>query len=109
MAIFTFYFSICLFGLLIRGYYRVPQSCIKTEPIGKDEKEFKSIIANRIECKCHYTNFLWPKAFFDDENQTILNGSLGINNDKENENKRFEPMALVRKSKNRRLILFWIF
>ncbi|CAF3418063.1 unnamed protein product [Rotaria socialis] len=28
MAIFTIYFGICLFGLLIRDYYRVPSSYI---------------------------------------------------------------------------------
>ncbi|CAF4116038.1 unnamed protein product [Rotaria sp. Silwood2] len=49
MIIFTIYFGICLFGLLIRGYYHVPSSCIIHEVINKEENIMKSIIANRIE------------------------------------------------------------
>ena len=54
----------------------------------------KSIIADRIECKCHYTNFLWDKSLFDNDNQTMLNISMRNNAD---ENDQFEPTALVRK------------
>ena len=94
MAIFTMYFFICLFGLLVRGYYRVPQSCIIREVIDDKENTVKSIISNRIDCKCHYTNFLWHKSF-DQDNQTMMNVSLRISN--ETDNRIFEPMALVRK------------
>jgi hypothetical protein len=96
MAIFTFYFAICLFGLIIRGYYRVPQTCLIHEVIDKEENTVKSIIANRIECKCHYTNFLWHKPHSANENRTLMNNSLGIHNDEDNEKQIFEPMALVR-------------
>ncbi|CAF1026088.1 unnamed protein product [Rotaria sordida] len=97
MAMFSFYFGICLFGLIIRGYYRVPSTCIIKEIIDKDENTVKSIIANRIECKCHYINFLWYKPYIDDENQTIMNVSLRINYDDNDENKklRFKPMVLL--------------
>ncbi len=90
MAIFTVYFAICLFGLLIRGYYRVPLTCIKHELLDREEKTVKSIIIDRIECKCHYTNFLWHKPFFIDENRTISNSS------NEEKQQQFEPLALVR-------------
>ena len=105
MAIFSFYFGICLFALLIRGYYRVPQSCIIHEVIDKAENTVKSIIANRVECKCHYTNFLWHKSFFDNNNQTIMNNSFREDNEKQ----IFEPMALVskRKKTNRRYLFFF--
>lgn len=73
MAIFTFYFTICLMGLLIRGYYRVPMSCIRNEIVDKDEKTMKSIIEDRMECRCHYTNFLWNKPMLLSDNQTIGN------------------------------------
>ena len=49
MAIFTIYFGICLFGLLIRDYYHVSPSSITHELINKEENIMKSIIANRIE------------------------------------------------------------
>ena len=51
MAI-TFYFLICLFALLIRGYHRLPSTCIKQEVIDKEEN-MKSIINDEMECKCH--------------------------------------------------------
>ncbi|CAF4999885.1 unnamed protein product [Rotaria sp. Silwood1] len=95
MAMFSFYFSICLIGLIIRGYYRVPSACILKEIIDKDENTVKSIIANRIECKCHYINFLWPKPYHHDENQTIMNISLDINYNDKNKKHNFEPMALL--------------
>jgi hypothetical protein len=101
MAIFSIYFAICLFGLLIRGYYRVPKSCIIQETLDKSENTYKSIIANRLECKCHYTNFLWDKPYSDD-NRTIINNSLGRNNDEENEKQTYESMALVRNIKNKK-------
>jgi hypothetical protein len=105
MAIFTLYFGICLFGLLIRGYYRVPSSCIFKEEIDKEEHTFKSIIVNKSECKCHYTSFLWRKPFINDENQTIMNISLGINtyDDDENNQRIFEPMVIVRKIRKRKI------
>ena len=61
----------------------------------------KSIIADRLECKCHYTNFLWHKTWFDNDNQTNMNISMkNISNERQ-----FEPTALVRnentKIKNR--------
>jgi len=101
MAIFSLYFAICLIGLLVRGYYLVPQSCIIHEVIDKDENTVKSIIANRIECKCHYTNFLWHKPFLDADNQTIMNSSLGVN-DEENEKRSLQSLSLVRNIKTKR-------
>jgi hypothetical protein len=106
MAIFTFYFGICLFGLLIRGYYRVPQSCIIYEVLDEKENTVKSIISNRTDCRCHYTNFLWHKSLFNNENQRMTNMSLGFNNGDENEKRRFEPMALVRKMKLKQSEIF---
>ena len=91
MAIFTLYFAICLFGLLIRGYYRVPLVCTEKEYLDKEEKTVRLIIANRMECRCHYTNFLWNKPFVEEDNQTMIK----INND-EQEKQAFEPLALVR-------------
>lgn len=93
MAFFSFYFAICLFGLLVRGHYRVPLSCIIHEPLDKDEGTFKSLIADRIDCKCHYTNFLLHKTLMDDHNETIMNNSLSINNDEE---RTIKPIVLVR-------------
>jgi hypothetical protein len=101
MAIFTLYFGICLVGLLIRGYYRVPSSCIITEEIDKEEHTFKSIIANKSECKCHYTSPLWHKTFSNDKNQTIMNISSGINTYDDDENN--QPMAIVRKIRKRKI------
>jgi len=110
MAIFTFYFAICLCALLVRGYYRVPTSCLIHEVIDKEENTVKSIIADRSECKCHYTNFLWNKPYIDNENQTILNISLAINNADENEKQGFPSTSLVRKNckqkKTRRSLFF---
>jgi hypothetical protein len=91
MAIFSVYFIICLLALIVRGYYRVPSACIIEELIEDNKK--KSIIADRIECKCHYTNFLWDKSLFDNDNQTILNISMANSSGK----RQFEPTALVRK------------
>ena len=102
MAIFTFYFTICLIGLLIRGYYRLPQSCIKHEPVGKDETIVKSIIYNRMDCKCHYTNFLWHNSWFKNHNQTIRNYSLEMYNYEDDDRQQFEPIALVRMTKNKK-------
>jgi hypothetical protein len=97
MGIFTFYFTICLFALLIRGYYRVPQSCIIRETISKEEDTYKSIIADRMECKCHYTISLWHKPFVDHTNQTMMNISMRINNiDDEHQ---FELLVLVRNTR----------
>ncbi len=94
MAIFTFYFTICLLALLIRGYYRVPLTCLRHEFLDKEEKTVKSIIEDRMECKCHYTNFLWDKSILNDSNETMIG-----NND---EKQIFEPLALVRNlSKNK--------
>jgi len=101
MAIFTLYFGICLFGLLIRGYYRVPSSCIITEEIDKEEHTFKSIIANKTECKCHYRNFKWREPFINDENQTMMNISSGISTYNDNDNN--QPMAIVRKIRKRKI------
>jgi hypothetical protein len=92
MAMFSLYFTICLIGLLIRGYYRVPLTCIKHEIIDKEEKTVKSIIEDRIECKCHYTNFLWNKPFFTDGNYTIISNGT----DQEQQQPRFEHTARVR-------------
>lgn len=92
MALFTFYFAICLFGLLVRGYYRIPETCIIHETLDKDEGTVKSLIADRMECRCHYTNFLRYKTFFDEYNQTIRNHTF----DDSDEKQKFEPMALVR-------------
>ena len=72
MALFTLYFTICLLALLIRGYYRVPMSCIRNELLDKDEKTMKSIIEDRMECRCHYTNF-FRLSYMD--NQTVTNSS----------------------------------
>jgi hypothetical protein len=85
MAVFTLYFGICLFGLILRGYYRVPMSCIVQEVLDKEENTVKSSIADRIECKCHYTNFFWHLPFMDNGNRTIFNQTSDINVDDENE------------------------
>ena len=101
MGIFFFYFAISLLALIVRGYYRVPQTCIHHEKIEKEEHASKSIIIDRPDCKCHYTNFLWHSALFDeeDENRTMLNISI-VNTT--NIHRHFEPTALVRNEKNRK-------
>ena len=76
MAIFSVYFTICLMALLLRGYYRVPSSCVIQEVLDKEENTFKSIIIDRIDCKCHYTNFFWHKPFPDYENSSVFNRSV---------------------------------
>jgi hypothetical protein len=91
MAIFAIYFAICLLALIVRGHYRVPAACINEEPLEDNKK--KSIIADRLECKCHYTNFLWDKTLFDKDNQTNLNVTAKNISGK----LQFEPTALVRK------------
>ncbi|CAF1176893.1 unnamed protein product [Adineta steineri] len=104
MAIFTLYFGICLFGLLVRGYYRVPETCLYQEVIDKNENTYKSIILiNRTECKCHYANVLWHKPYnYNNNNQTNMNISLKINkydddddNDNDNDKQIFEPLGLL--------------
>ena len=94
MGLFVFYFLICLLALLVRGYYRVPSSCILHQIIDKEENTMKSIIADRIECKCHYTNFLWNNPSIDQQKAMSLNFTL-----KETDTEtHFEVMALVRMS-----------
>jgi hypothetical protein len=96
MGTFVFYFAICLLALIVRGYYRVPQTCIYHEKIEKEEHASKSIIIDRPECKCHYTNFLWHNSLFDDDddnNHTMFNVSIG---NISNIHRHFEPTALVR-------------
>ncbi|CAF4284971.1 unnamed protein product [Rotaria socialis] len=78
MGIFAFYFAICFLALVVRGYYRVPQSCIIKDPIDKEEDKWKSIIADRPECKCHYTNFFWQLALFDSNNALNFLDGLSI-------------------------------
>ncbi|CAF1428841.1 unnamed protein product [Adineta ricciae] len=93
MGIFAFYFAICLLALIVRGYYRVPPACIKLVVVDKDS--MKSIISDRSECRCHYTNFLWHGILLNDEddgnNQTILNTTLRM----APPTQHFEPIALV--------------
>lgn len=96
MAIFTLYFTICLLALLIRGYYRVPMSCIRNELLDKDEKTMKSIIEDRMECKCHYTNFLWSRVMISNTgNRTITNSS-----DEQQTPQEFQTWGLVRIHRN---------
>ncbi|CAF3232742.1 unnamed protein product [Rotaria socialis] len=96
MAMFSFYFAICLIGLIIRGYYRVPQSCLIEEVIDKDENRVKSTIANRMDCKCHYTNFRLHKPNVGDDHQTISSNSSKLYpSDDENNNRIFEPKAIL--------------
>ena len=78
MAIFSLYFIICLLALLLRGHYRVPSSCIIQEVLDKEENTVKSIIIDRIDCKCHYTNFFWHKPFSDYANSSAVNHSLSV-------------------------------
>ena len=92
MAIFTFYFGICLFALLLRGYYRVPPSCLIQEVLDKEENTVKSIIADRMECNCHYTNFLWQQPFFDFSNRTTTNSSEAAG-DGDEERSYLEPLV----------------
>ena len=101
MAIFTLYFSICLLGLIIRGYYHMPPSCIKHQVIDKDEDLIKTTIADRIECKCHYTNFFRRKYFLGEKKQIIMNFS-SIVDDGKNDKTRLELMGLVRKNGNKK-------
>ncbi len=104
MGIFVFYFAICLLALIVRGYYRVPSSCIILEVIDKEQNTLKSIIADRVECKCHYTNCLWHKSLFDNDNQTITNISRRSISDK----RRFEPTALVRNKKKKIILSIFV-
>ena len=92
MGIFVVYFIICFLALLVRGYYRVPQACIIYEVIDKEENTRKSIIADRFECNCHYTNFLWDKDAIELGNETQWNETAATGEHR----LRFEPMALVR-------------
>ena len=93
MGIFTFYFGICLFALLLRGSYRVPSSCLIQEVLDKEENTVKSIIADRMECKCHYTNFLWQPPFFDYySNRTTTNSSESAGDD-DDERSYLEPLV----------------
>jgi hypothetical protein len=87
MCIFAIYFIICFIALLVRGHYRVPSSCINHEIIDKEENTVKSIIADRFECKCHYTNFLWNKLLIDYSSMNATSRMTG--------QQHFEPMALV--------------
>ncbi|CAF0818866.1 unnamed protein product [Rotaria sp. Silwood1] len=93
MGIFVFYFTICLLALIVRGYYRVPPSCIVHEIIDKEENKLKSIIADRPECKCHYTNFLWQTNLFDNTNRTTISMSMIMKNIPKK--RQFEPTALA--------------
>jgi hypothetical protein len=103
MATFTLYFTICLLALIVRGYYRVPPNCIIHEIIDKEEDTKKSIIADRPECKCHYTNFLRHINLFNYDNQTMMNTSMLNITDK----RQFEPAALVRsKNKTKHISVF---
>lgn len=61
MAFFTIYFCICFCALILRGYYRVPQSCIIEEVLNREENTVKSLISDREDCRCHYTNFFWKR------------------------------------------------
>ncbi|CAF1077152.1 unnamed protein product [Adineta steineri] len=90
MAIFTFYFAICLLALIVRGYYRVPSNCIDREIIDKEETG-KLMISNRSECMCHYTNFLWYNTLSEYDNQTF--GNMTIKNI--SGKRQFEPTALA--------------
>lgn len=92
MAVFAVYFLITLLALIIRGYYRVPPTCIVHEIIDKDENTMKSLIADRMECKCHYTNFLWNRNTLSSSNQTYMNISMKAMPKK----RYFETTALVR-------------
>lgn len=85
MGIFCLYFTIGLIGLLIRGYYRLPSTCLLVEGEGKEEESVTHILTNISHCRCHYTNFLWEKSYFNETNYTYIN---------ENE-RSFEPLALI--------------
>lgn len=91
MGVFAIYFTICFFALIVRGYYRVPQSCIMHEIIDKEENTVKSIIADRFECKCHYTNFFRSKNSHDQTNFTSLNFISNVTSFE----RQFEPLGLV--------------
>ena len=96
MGIFAFYFGICLLALIVRGYYRVPQECIRYEILDKEPETKKSIIKDSAECRCHYTNFR-RNTPLEYDNQTFGNMSFGNISD----TLEFEPTALVR-DKDRR-------
>ncbi|UJR09976.1 hypothetical protein I4U23_014200 [Adineta vaga] len=96
MAMFTLYFSICLLGLLLRGYYHLPDACLDKVELDKSENTYKSVISNKSECQCHYTNFLWHKPIVNNENNTILNSTFVKDTDHTNNIRGiFEPMALM--------------
>ena len=97
MGTFVFYFAICLLALIVRGHYRVPQSCIHLERIEKEEHASKSIIIDRPECNCHYTNFLWQSSLFDDDDDNNNNRSMfNVSRmNSSNIHRHFEPTALV--------------
>lgn len=92
MGTFAVYFTISLLALIVRGYYRLPSTCLEYEKVGKDDSDFKTKIIDRSDCHCHYTNFLWRSSLFNDDNRTIFNSStINLRNDR-----HFEPTALVR-------------
>ncbi|CAF1153906.1 unnamed protein product [Adineta ricciae] len=93
MAIFTLYFGICLFGLLVRGYYHLPDACLEKLEIDKSANTYKSVISSKHYCQCHYTNFLWRRSFEDSDNETSLNATFAAS--VENDKGVFEPMALI--------------
>jgi hypothetical protein len=105
MAIFTFYFAICLLALIVRGYYRVPSSCIVYESIDKDDSIKKSKIAERFECQCHYTNFLWSKTLLNNDNQTV--GNISMKNVFDTH--EFEPIALVKTPNKKKILIHFSF
>lgn len=94
MGMFAFYFVICFLALIVRGYYRVPDSCIVRKYIDKEDDKWQSIIADRLECKCHYTKFLWRFKSYEFTNDTSFNSSNTI---KFSLKRRVEPIALVSK------------
>ena len=92
MGMFMLYFAICLLALIVRGYYRVPPSCIDHKIIDKEENTMQSIIKDHDKCKCHYKNFFWNEALLHGNNQTnISTATKNIPT-----NRQFEPIALVR-------------
>lgn len=92
MGLFALYFAISLLGLVVRGIYRVPQVCLRYEIIDKEENTMKSIIADRPECQCHYTNFLWNKFAVENQNLLLMNSTLKT----VEMGRHFEPWAVVR-------------
>lgn len=75
MAVFSFYFSICLFALLLRGYYRLPSQCVAKEMIDKEENSYRSILIDRSDCNCHYTNFFRYPTSVRSMNFSLLNNT----------------------------------